>query len=181
MESMRLFSSRTETPLGPMDILASDEALLLLEFADRPDLAKQSTDLQSLVSGSIEEGTNDVIEQTKEELREYFAGRRKRFSVPLRTPGTPFQESVWKVLREIPYGETWSYGTLARRLGDPKTIRAAAHANGRNRIAIIVPCHRVIGTDGSLTGYAGGTERKKRLLELEGATAPVPEGQETLF
>jgi O-6-methylguanine DNA methyltransferase len=112
------------------------------------------------------------LERLKEELAEYFAGNRSKFGVPIHEPGTPFQERVWAALREIPYGETRSYGELARSLGDPAAVRAVAQANGRNRIAILVPCHRVIGADGGLGGYGGGLWRKRRLLEIEGASPP---------
>jgi methylated-DNA-[protein]-cysteine S-methyltransferase len=101
------------------------------------------------------------------QLQEYFAGARTRFDLPLADSGTPFQREVWRALQDIPYGETISYGELARRLGRPAAIRAVGRANGANPIAIVVPCHRVIGADGSLTGYAAGTARKRRLLDLE--------------
>lgn len=103
----------------------------------------------------------------REQLAEYFAGERTAFDLPLAFAGTPFQQLVWAALREIPYGETMSYGALARRLGKPGAARAVGLANGRNPIAVIVPCHRVIGADGSLTGFGGGLERKRVLLELE--------------
>jgi methylated-DNA-[protein]-cysteine S-methyltransferase len=101
------------------------------------------------------------------QLEEYFAGERRAFDLPLRLDGTSFQRLVWQALREIPYGETWSYGQLARHVGRPSAARAVGLANGRNPISIIVPCHRVIGSDRSLTGYGGGLERKRRLLDLE--------------
>ncbi|MCB0710801.1 MAG: methylated-DNA--[protein]-cysteine S-methyltransferase [Ignavibacteriae bacterium] len=178
---MKLTTNYIESPFGLMQVCATEEALTLLEFADRSDVEKQVASLQSFVESKVEEGTNSIIEQTTLELTEYFAGQRQQFSLPLFTPGTPFQQSVWHALIEIPFGETRSYGWLAHKLGDPKSVRAVAHANGQNRIAIIIPCHRVIGADGSLTGYAGGLERKKKLLQLEGATAPAPEGQGRLF
>jgi methylated-DNA-[protein]-cysteine S-methyltransferase len=106
----------------------------------------------------------DVIEQ----LAAYFAGERREFDLPLAAAGSPFQQQVWRELRQIPYGETISYGELARRVGPPATPRNVGWANGRNPIAVIVPCHRVIGADGSLTGYGGGLDRKRLLLELEG-------------
>src|SRR5205807_5632410 len=101
------------------------------------------------------------------QLAEYFAGDRTAFNVPLAAGGTPFQRAVWEGLQDIPYGETVSYGELARRIGRPSAVRAVGLANGRNPIAVIVPCHRVIGADGTLTGYGGGIERKRLLLELE--------------
>jgi len=105
--------------------------------------------------------------EAERQLTEYFAGDRTGFDVALADQGTPFQRDVWRALRDIPYGETVSYGELARRIGRPRAVRAVGLANGRNPIAVIVPCHRVIGADGSLTGYGGGTARKRRLLELE--------------
>jgi methylated-DNA-[protein]-cysteine S-methyltransferase len=105
--------------------------------------------------------------ETVGELREYFDGRRRQFETPLAMHGSEFERRVWEALREIPYGETVSYGELARSLGQPSAARAVGLANGRNPIAVIVPCHRVIGADGSLTGYGGGLERKRALLELE--------------
>jgi methylated-DNA-[protein]-cysteine S-methyltransferase len=103
----------------------------------------------------------------RRQLAEYFGGDRTAFDVPLAAAGTPFQRAVWQGLREIPYGETASYGELARRIGRPSAVRAVGLANGRNPISVIVPCHRVIGADGTLTGYGGGIERKRLLLELE--------------
>ena len=119
-----------------------------------------------------------VLLQCREELIEYFQGQRKVFEVPVQQEGTPFQQQVWGELLNIPYGKTISYMTLAKRLGDPKCIRAAASTNGKNNIAIIVPCHRVIGSNNDLVGYAGGLKRKKALLELE---AKYTWGVQTLF
>ena len=178
---MNLYKHNIDSPLGNMVICGTNEKLLLLEFADRSDLDRQLSSLRQLLDYTTGEGRSPIIDQTEEELSLYFRGELSTFSVPLAMPGTPFQQSVWSALQQIPYGETRSYGGLARRLGDPKSVRAVARANGENRIAIIIPCHRVIGADGSLTGYAGGLERKKKLLQLEEATSPVPEGQEKLF
>jgi AraC family transcriptional regulator of adaptative response/methylated-DNA-[protein]-cysteine methyltransferase len=108
-----------------------------------------------------------VLDRAEAELGEYLAGRQREFEVPVSTCGTEFQERVWRVLREIPYGETRTYSGQAERLGDPGAVRAVARANGDNRVAIIVPCHRVIGSDGRLTGYGGGLWRKRLLLALE--------------
>jgi methylated-DNA-[protein]-cysteine S-methyltransferase len=109
-----------------------------------------------------------AFEGVRDQLVEYFAGRRTSFDVPLALEGTEFQRTVWRALQDIPYGETMSYGELARRIDKPGAVRAVGLANGRNPVAVIVPCHRVIGADGSLTGYGGGLERKRTLLELEG-------------
>ena len=119
---------------------------------------------------------NRILDRTAKEMREYFNGRRRKFSLPLLTPGTEFQKAVWEKLQEIPYGETTSYGEMARRLGRRSAVRAVAKANGDNAIAIIIPCHRVVGSDGKLTGYGGGLWRKQRLLEHEsgqGVMLPV--------
>lgn len=121
------------------------------------------------------EPDNRVLEATAAQLREYFAGQRTVFDIPLDTAtGTPFQRVVWAALREIPYGETWTYGELARHIGQPTAFRAVGLANGKNPISIIVPCHRVIGSGGSLTGYGGGLDRKELLLALErGNSSPA--------
>jgi len=120
----------------------------------------------ALPPGSTE-GTEPVLEAAAEQLREYFAGERTSFDLPLALDGTPFQQEAWRALADIPYGETVSYGEQARRLGRPDAVRAVGAANGANPIAIVLPCHRVIGADGSLTGFGGGLETKRRLLDLE--------------
>lgn len=120
------------------------------------------------------ERSDAAFASVRAQLAEYFAGERTRFDVPLAMDGTPFQRRVWQALCEIPYGETTAYGELARRLGTPDAARAVGLANGRNPIAVIVPCHRVIGADGSLTGFGGGLARKRLLLDLESAAAPLP-------
>lgn len=113
--------------------------------------------------------TNPVLEEAVSQLKEYFAGERREFKLDVKPKGTEFQLKVWTELQNIPFGQTISYLELANRLGDPNCIRAAASANGKNPVAIVIPCHRVIGSDGSMKGYAGGIEKKERLLELEGA------------
>jgi methylated-DNA-[protein]-cysteine S-methyltransferase len=119
--------------------------------------------------GWVEDGTVVPLAETARQLAEYFAGARRTFELPLRLQGTAFQQRVWQELTEIPYGETWSYGQLAKRIDKPSASRAVGLANGRNPISILVPCHRVIGADGSLTGYGGGLERKQWLLAHEGS------------
>jgi len=165
---------RIETPLGAMVAVADDSALYLLEFADRPMLATQMKTLQRRYGCSVVPGVNGVFELLERELSEYFSGDLREFSVPLDARGTEFQVAVWDRLRAIPYGETLSYGDMASDLGRPDAQRAVGKANGDNRLAIIVPCHRVVRGDGSLCGYGGGLWRKKRLLELE-------QGQATLL
>ena len=115
----------------------------------------------------------DVLDRVESQLNEYFAGKRTTFDLPLEPSGTDFQLNVWELLRKIPYGVTTSYGELARRLGDPQASRAVGAANGANPIPIIVPCHRVVGSKGELTGFGGGIERKRWLLEHEGALIPL--------
>lgn len=120
-----------------------------------------------MLSADLAEGTSDILEEAARQLDEYFSGRRSEFSVPLLFVGTDFQKTVWKALLSIPYGQTLSYGELAARIGKPKSVRAVANANGANALSIFAPCHRVVGSDRSLTGYAGGLEAKRWLLELE--------------
>jgi O-6-methylguanine DNA methyltransferase len=144
-----------DSPVGLLRAGASDTALHLLEF-----VAADSTQAQPGVN-------TPLLDQTRRELAEYFAGTRRRFEVPLSFPGTPFQERVWTALCNIGYGERISYLEQSRMVGDEKAIRAVAQANGQNPIAIIVPCHRVINSDGGLGGYGGGLLRKQFLLDLE--------------
>lgn len=162
-----------ESPLGPLHAVASPTGLTLLEFADRRALPTELRDAARQFGAPIEPGTNEHLEQTRAELAEYFAGTRRVFSIPLDLRGTDFQRRVWDRLLAIPCGETRTYSGIARELGDEKSLRAVGMANGKNRIAIIVPCHRVIAADGSLWGYGGGLERKRRLLEHEGAISPA--------
>ena len=157
------------TTLGPMVAAATDTHLVLLEFARRRMMRTQFLRLAQRLKCGFRAGANQVIEETRSQLAAYFAGRRRAFDIPLRVPGTPFQSRVWEVLRRIPAGATRSYAEVARDIGQPSAVRAVARANGDNRVAIIIPCHRVIGSDGSLTGYGGGLDKKQALLELEGA------------
>jgi len=150
-----------------MQACAGDQGLCLLEFMERRNLATELEQLQKLMNTEIVAGTHPYLEQVQREMKEYFAGTRKQFEVPLHTPGTEFQQKVWQALLQIPYGVTRTYKEQSLILGNLAAIRAVAHANGMNRIAVIVPCHRVIGHNGNLTGYAGGLWRKKWLLEHE--------------
>ena len=158
---------RFSTPLGPMFVCATEAGVCLLEFVDRRMLETEFKDLQRLLKTSIIIGENAPIRQAKKEIAEYFAGQRSNFTVALHTPGTDFQQQVWQGLQKIPFGTTTTYQQEAAKLGKPKAIRAMASANGYNRIAIIVPCHRVIGKDGALRGYGGGLERKRWLIDHE--------------
>ncbi|WP_086476478.1 methylated-DNA--[protein]-cysteine S-methyltransferase [Arenibacter amylolyticus] len=141
------------TPLGVAKLIGDETGLSYLSLLD------ESQKLTDVIP--------EVLEDAVYQLNEYFAGKRTEFSLQLNPEGTPFQQKVWQALQEIPYGQTVTYGELSKSLGDPKAIRAVASANGKNPLWIVIPCHRVIGSDGSLTGYAGGLERKKWLLEHE--------------
>lgn len=159
--------NRLTTPLGPMFVCATDNGICLLEFVDRRMLETEFKDLQKLVNANIISGENAHIKQVKKEIGQYFEGTRKTFDVSLETPGTDFQKIAWNALQTIEYGTTTTYQQQAKKIQNPKAIRAVAAANGQNRISIIVPCHRVIGKDGKMTGYGGGIERKRWLIEHE--------------
>ncbi|MEX1221117.1 MAG: methylated-DNA--[protein]-cysteine S-methyltransferase [Idiomarina sp.] len=159
--------NRFTTPLGPMFVGATEQGVCLLEFVDRRMLETEFKDLQRRLQATIVTGENEHTNQAQQQLHEYFAGTRKEFTLTLHTPGTEFQQQVWQVLHDIPYGETRSYQAQAESIGNPKAVRAVASANGCNRVAIVIPCHRVIGKNGTLTGYGGGLERKQWLLEHE--------------
>ncbi len=159
--------TRIETPLGTMFACAVDQGICLLEFSDRKMLETQFKSLVKRFNASIIQGANKHFDLLNKELAEYFEGKLKSFTVPLFSPGTEFQQLVWKELQNISYGSTRSYLQQANALNKPKSVRAVANANGMNKISIIIPCHRVIGSDGNLTGYGGGLWRKKWLLELE--------------
>ena len=155
------------SPLGDLIACATEHGLCLLEFVGSRRVEREQQDLQRLLKRPMIAGTNEHLAQAEQELREYFAGSLHTFNVALHTPATPFQAAVWQGLRQIPYGKTASYREQAERLGRPTAVRAVANANGQNRVSIIIPCHRVIGADGSLTGYAGGLQRKAWLLQHE--------------
>jgi AraC family transcriptional regulator of adaptative response/methylated-DNA-[protein]-cysteine methyltransferase len=163
----RLFGELLATPLGDMLAVANDDGLCLLEFTDRKALARELADLRTRNDSAIAIAPHRHTTQVARELAEYFANERTTFGVPLAPFGTPFQRAVWDALLAIPHGTTATYAEQAARLGRPSAVRAVAAANGANRLAIVIPCHRVIGSDGRLTGYAGGLWRKERLLEHE--------------
>jgi AraC family transcriptional regulator of adaptative response/methylated-DNA-[protein]-cysteine methyltransferase len=162
---------RVGTPLGQMIAGVADGSVVLLEFADRRALPAQFERIAKRLDAVFVPGEDDLLDDLAAQLEAYFAGERRDFDLPLATSGTPFQEQVWAALCEIPPGTVCSYGDVAAAIGRPTATRAVARANGDNRIAILIPCHRVIGSDGSLTGYGGGLWRKKRLLEVEGLSA----------
>lgn len=162
-----LIYKRFDTPIGPMITVASETGICLLEFGDRRMLETEFIDLQHRLNAIIIPGRSELTDQVIKEMDDYFKGERTVFEVPLHTPGTAFQNQVWAALRTIPFGEIVSYQFLAKYIENPKAVRAVGSANGMNRIAIIIPCHRVIGADGSLTGYGGGLWRKEWLIEHE--------------
>lgn len=158
---------RIETPLGTMLAGGVADGICLLEFSDRRMLETELKQIAKYFNATLIQGENKHFNLLRTELKEYFEKKLKNFSVPLCAPGTEFQKAVWKTMQKIPYGTTWSYKQEAEKLGRPKSVRAVANANGQNRISIIIPCHRVIGSNGTLTGYGGGLWRKKWLLEHE--------------
>lgn len=165
-----VMTTRVETPIGPLVAGATDDGVCLLEFADRRAFQKQIETLRRRI-GPLVPGHNRHLDELSRQLGEYFRGERTDFTVPIVAPGSPFQEKVWNALREIPHGQTWSYDKLARRIDRAGAQRAVGRANGDNRIAILIPCHRVVRNDGTLCGYGGGLWRKQMLLDLEKAPA----------
>lgn len=164
---MMIVTTKIETELGIMIAGAVEDGICLLEFSDRRMLNTEYKDLSRYFKTTIEEGDSKYFKLVRQELKEYFEGTRKEFTIPLNTPGTPFQKSVWSELVTIPFGTTRSYLEQSIALGKPESIRAVANANGMNRVSILIPCHRIIGSDGSLTGYGGGLKRKRWLLDHE--------------
>lgn len=153
-----------DSPLGPLTLVAAEDALAGLYLVDQRH--------RPVIGGPRDD---TVLPELQEQLEAYWRRELKEFDVPVVVEGTPFQQAVWAGLRTIPYGETWSYGELAEAIGRPGASRAVGLANGRNPVAVVVPCHRVVGSNGSLTGYGGGLERKRWLLDLEaGAIEGVP-------
>ncbi|MFY0606968.1 MAG: methylated-DNA--[protein]-cysteine S-methyltransferase [Cyclobacteriaceae bacterium] len=160
-----------DTPLGEMIAGTTDDGICLLEFHDRRMLPTQKERVKKYFESELIEQDHNHFVQLKKELTAYFEGTLENFEVPLTYPGSFFQKKVWESLLKIPYGATRTYAQQSEILGDPKAIRAMAKANGDNRIAIVIPCHRVIGSNGEMVGYGGKIWRKKALLELEGAIA----------
>jgi methylated-DNA-[protein]-cysteine S-methyltransferase len=157
---MSLVCKFMESPVGRLKLVASEKGLVAILWQnDRP---------RRVVLGDLKDDDQQpILVETERQLKEYFAGKRQEFAIPLDMRGTPFQMSVWEALLGIPFGETRSYGQLARQLGRPGAMRAVGAANGKNPISIVVPCHRVIGSSGELTGFAGGLETKAHLLKIE--------------
>ncbi|MDY0889868.1 methylated-DNA--[protein]-cysteine S-methyltransferase [Kosakonia sp. CFBP8986] len=158
---------RFTTPLGPMFVCATARGVCLLEFVDRRMLETEFSDLQRLLNARILAGENEHTRQAEKEISDYFAGQRRHFDLALDLPGSAFQRLVWQGLQDVPYGQTTHYQCLAERIDKPLAVRAVAAANGANRVAIVIPCHRIIGKNGTMTGYGGGIARKKWLIEHE--------------
>lgn len=160
---------RYESPCGILILGSYGDKLCLCDWQMESHRNHVDRRLKRQLDAEFEVGTSAVIKNAVKELDEFFAGKRREFDVPLLFVGTDFQKTVWNELLKIPYGKTVSYGEMARRIGNPRAVRALANANGANSISIFAPCHRVIGSDNSLTGYGGGLEAKRKLLTLEGA------------
>ncbi len=160
-----MYWHRMASPVGPLLLATDGAALALIDFQSGPHARRPD-------AGWLEDAA--PLTSAIRQLEEYFASERRTFDLPLAPQGTAFQRAVWEALPRIPYGETMSYGELARRIGKPKACRAVGLANGRNPLPIVVPCHRVIGADGSLTGFGGGIDIKRRLLALEREAASPP-------
>ena len=156
-----------KSPIGELLLGSYEGKLCLADMRYRRMRTTIDKRIQQGLHTEYIEQSSEVIEETITQLKAYFAGKRKDFDIPLYMVGTAFQKSVWEALMQVPYGTTTTYLALARKLGNEKTVRAVASANGANAIAILIPCHRIIGSDGELVGYAGGLPAKKRLLELE--------------
>ncbi len=156
-----------QSPAGALILGSYGDRLCLADWRYRKQRERIDRRLQKVLEAKYRESSSSVIEETIAQLEEYFVEKRQDFDIPLELAGTAFQKSVWRGLMQIPYGTTNSYAQLAEKLGNKKAVRAVANANGANAISILIPCHRIIGSDGTLTGYAGGLEVKKKLLTLE--------------
>lgn len=156
-----------ESPLGRLLAAATDDGICLLDYADGELVDRNLASMRRRFAASVEPGEHEWLRQLSDELAAYFDARLTEFTVPVAPRGTPFQERVWQELRRVPHGTTITYSELAARIGQPSAVRAVASANGQNRINILIPCHRVIGKGGDLTGYGGGLWRKRLLLERE--------------
>ncbi|MDL1913127.1 MAG: methylated-DNA--[protein]-cysteine S-methyltransferase [Bergeyella sp.] len=164
---INIFSQRIQTPLGEMKVCGTEEKICLLWFIDKKGLPSDLAILEHTFSCKIIHKEFPLFKELRSQLSEYFEGKRKEFSIPVFCIGSDFQKNVWGTLAKIPYGSTVSYKDQARALNRPSAVRAVANADGANKISILIPCHRVLGSDGSLKGYAGGVWRKEKLLTLE--------------
>ena len=167
MNKSTLNIAHFDSPVGPMVACATDLGICLVDYMDRKILEDEFEYLAKEFDTKILPGKNKHLDNLQKELKEYFIGKRSIFTVPLHTSGTDFQMSVWRALQTIPYGHTRSYKQQAEAMGNVKAVRAVASTNGKNRINILIPCHRVIGSNGKLVGYGGGLERKQWLIDLE--------------
>lgn len=171
-ERLALRVTQVTSPLGPLMVAGDDTAVYLVEFWDRRMLEVQFAALEKRLGAVFFPGESEATRRMKDELAAYFEGRLRRFVTPIRFPGSPHQVEVWRALREVPYGKTWTYGQLAAQVGRPSAVRAVARAVGENRLAVVLPCHRIVGAGGRLTGYGGGVWRKRFLLAHEGGCEP---------
>ncbi|MHA2253481.1 MAG: methylated-DNA--[protein]-cysteine S-methyltransferase [Candidatus Kariarchaeaceae archaeon] len=158
-----------DSTLGELIIGATKKGCCLVEFKDRKKLPKVKQTMEEIYSAEFVKGTNSILDQVEKELEQYFTSTLQQFSIPLDVQGSSFQLDVWMNLQNIPYGHTQTYKDIAREISKPLAVRAVGKANGENHLAIIIPCHRVIGSNGKLTGYGGGLWRKRALLDLEKA------------
>ena len=167
-------TTHIQTPLGTMIAAASEKGICMLDFVDCKHSALKLRTLSETFKAPLEQGSSPYFAVLRLQLQQYFNGERRCFDIPLDFAGTEFQKQVWNILLQIPYGTTISYAEQAALLGKPSAVRAVASANGKNKISIVVPCHRVIGANGALTGYDGGVWRKEWLLELEKSPTKSP-------
>jgi methylated-DNA-[protein]-cysteine S-methyltransferase len=168
---MKLVCKFVESPVGRLKLVASENGLASISWE------KSNLGGSARLGDAVKEDGEPILVEAERQLNEYFEGKRQSFSIPLDMRGTEFQKSVWEALLGIPFGETRSYGQIAKQIGRPKAMRAVGAANGSNPIPIVVPCHRVIGSSGELTGFGGGLETKARLLEIEGAHGSGGDGK----
>ena len=178
-DKINIFLEEYESPLGVLLVGSFQDRLCLCDWKYRKSRATIDRRIQSGTGSEYNFGTTDITQEAILQLKAFFAGERTEFDLPLLPLGTEFQMGVWRALLEVPYGETISYKTLSRRLGDHHAVRAVASANGANALSIVIPCHRVLGSQGELTGYAGGLDAKKSLLRLESRVSR--KGQLVLF
>jgi AraC family transcriptional regulator of adaptative response/methylated-DNA-[protein]-cysteine methyltransferase len=166
-QNVTLKSSQLDSPLGPMLVISDEKALYLLEFVEKRSLEREIESIRLKLNSAIISGITDPIKSIEAELKSYFEGTLQAFRTPLHLMGSPFQKLVWSELMRIPYGETRSYLEQAKAIGKQTAYRAVANANGANQLAIVIPCHRIINSNGELGGYGGGIARKKWLIEHE--------------
>ena len=162
-----LYQTHLDTPLGKMIAIADEQFLYLVDFNDRPGLERKIEQIKQITKSEIVPGHTAITNLIEKELQQYFAGTLKTFTTPMSFSGSPFQQLVWSELQKIPYGQTISYAQLAIAVGNPSACRAVAQANGKNHLSLIIPCHRVVNSNGNLGGYGGGIARKQWLLNHE--------------